>query len=153
MSCVQWHCYVVCAVALLCRVCSGTVMSCVQWHCYVMCAVALLCRVCSGTVMSCVQWHCYVVCAVALLCRVCSGTVMSCVQWHCYVVWAVALLCCVQSTATIIHYIQQLLTPIVYMPYSYNSWRLKELKDELKKEINSMCTHKERDYATGQNCV
>jgi len=34
--------------------------------------------------------------------------------------------------ATFIHYMQHLLMHIVDMPYSYNSWTLKDLKDELK---------------------
>ena len=33
-----------------------------------------------------------------------------------------------------IHYIQHMLTHIVDIPYSYNSWRLKDLKDELKQK-------------------
>ena len=39
-----------------------------------------------------------------------------------------------------IHYIQHLLTHTVDMPYINNSWSLKKIKDELKKEINSTCT-------------
>ena len=34
--------------------------------------------------------------------------------------------------ATFIHYIQNVLTHVVDMPYSYNSWWLKDLKDEPK---------------------
>ena len=41
--------------------------------------------------------------------------------------------------AAFIYYIQQLLTHVVYVPYIHNSWSLKEIKDELKKEINSVC--------------
>ena len=62
-----------------------------------------------------------------------------------------------QCSITWLHYnpslYPHLLTPIVYMPYSYNNWTLKELKDELEKEINSMRTHKECDYVTGQSCI
>ena len=45
-------------------------------------------------------------------------------------------------------------THCIYMPYFfYNNCRLKELKDELEKEIKSMHSHKERNYATEHSCV
>ena len=72
---------------------------------------------------------------------------------------------CVPSTASIlvpgytaftryvIFYISHLLTHVVDMRYDYNSWNLKELKDELKKEINTVRACKEQNYDTVPSCV
>ena len=43
--------------------------------------------------------------------------------------------------AAFIHYILHLLTYVVNMPYSCNSWCLKELKDELKKKKQRTCSY------------